>query len=118
MLRIAEKAIGGDACELHLDGELDLWTAERLQGTLHRVGSAYKTILVGLDDCDFVDSTGIALFLQARRQLEAEGGQLILYGGSEQVLRTFTVAGLTDEGLIFASRGDALAELARSANPR
>lgn len=35
-----------------------------------------------------------------------------LYGCSDQVLRIFTVAGLTDAGIVFASREEALAELA------
>jgi len=69
-------------------------------------------VLVGLRECQFVDSTGIALFLQARRQLEDKGGRLVLYGCSDQVLRIFTVAGLTDAGIVFDSREAALAELA------
>ena len=53
ILQIAESSIGADRCELQLEGELD----------------------VGLQKCDFVDSTGIALFLQVRCQLEGEGGR-------------------------------------------
>ncbi len=68
--------------------------------------------MVGLENCNFVDSTGIALFLQVRRQLEDEGGRLALYGCSDQVLRIFTVAGLTDAGIVFDTRGEAIAELA------
>lgn len=111
ILQIAESAIGQDRCELQLEGELDLWSIERLQAVLQRVASGHKAIIVGLERCQFVDSTGIALFLQARRQLEAEGGRLVLYGCSEQVLRIFTVAGLTDAGMVFDTRGEALAEL-------
>ncbi|HVD38008.1 MAG TPA: STAS domain-containing protein, partial [Solirubrobacterales bacterium] len=65
-----------------------------------------------LQSCEFVDSTGIALFLQVRRQLEGQGGRLVLYGCSDQVLRIFTVAGLTDAGMVFTSREEALAKLA------
>lgn len=42
--------------------------------------------------------------------LQDKGGQLALYGCSDQVLRIFTVAGL--EEMIFESREAALAELA------
>jgi anti-anti-sigma factor len=111
ILQIAESAIGPDRCELQLAGELDLWSIERLQAVLQRIARDHKAIIVGLERCEFVDSTGIALFLQARRQLEAEGGRLVLYGCSEQVLRIFTVAGLTDAGMVFDSRGEAIAEL-------
>ena len=112
ILQIAESSIGASRCELRLEGELDLWTVERLQAILQRVARDNEAVVVGLADCEFVDSTGIALFLQARRQLEEKGGRLVLYGCSEQVLRIFTVAGLTDAGIVFGSRGEAIAELA------
>jgi anti-anti-sigma factor len=112
ILQIAERDLGSGRCELQLEGELDLWSVERLQAALQRVARENGAIVVGLQSCDFVDSTGIALFLQVRRQLEGEGGRLVLYGCSEQVLRIFTVAGLTDAGIVFDTRAEALAELA------
>lgn len=112
ILQIAESSIGTNRCELRLDGELDLWSVERLQAVLKRVVRDHSAVLVGLQSCEFVDSTGIALFLQVRRQLEDEGGRLVLYGCSDQVQRIFEVAGLTDAGIVFDNRGDAIAELA------
>jgi anti-anti-sigma factor len=112
ILQIAERSIGEGRCELRLEGELDLWSVERLQAVLQRVARDSKAIVVGLEDCEFVDSTGIALFLQAQRQLEGQGGRLVIYGCSEQVLRIFTVAGLSDAGIVFDGRGEAIAELA------
>jgi anti-sigma B factor antagonist len=112
ILQIAERDLGRGRCELQLEGELDLWSVERLQAALQRVARSNDAILVGLADCRFIDSTGIALFLQVRRQLEDKGGRLVLYGCSDQVLRIFTVAGLTDAGIVFDSREAAVAELA------
>lgn len=34
ILLIAEQAIGSERCELRLDGELDLWSIERLQAVV------------------------------------------------------------------------------------
>ena len=112
ILHIAESSIGPGRCELQLEGELDLWSVERLQAALQRVAGENEAILVGLQRCQFVDFTGIALFLQVRRQLEDKGGRLALYGCSDQVLRIFTVAGLAEAGIVFESRDEALAELA------
>jgi anti-anti-sigma factor len=112
ILQIAERDIGTGRCELQLEGELDLWSVERLQAVLQRVARGNDAVLVSLQSCEFVDSTGIALILQARRQLEDGGGRLVVFGCSDQVLRIFTVAGLTDAGIVFASREEALAELA------
>jgi anti-anti-sigma factor len=111
ILQIAERDIGPGRCELQLDGELDLWSVERLQAVLQRVTRDNEAVAVGLERCDFVDSTGIALFLQVRRHLEGGGGKLVLYGCSDQVLRIFTVAGLTEDGMIHDTRAAALAEL-------
>jgi anti-sigma B factor antagonist len=118
ILQIAESSIGPGRCELQLAGELDLWSAERLQAVLQRVARDNDAVVVGLGSCDFVDSTGIATFLQARRQLEDEGGRLVIYGCGEQVLRIFTVAGLTDAGIVFNSRGEAISELAGPSESR
>jgi anti-anti-sigma factor len=112
VLQIAESSIGEGRCELRLEGELDLWSVERLQAVLQRVTRDNDAVLVGLQGCDFVDSTGIALFLQVRRQLEDGGGRLVIYGCAAQVARIFDVAGLTDAGIVFASRGEAIQELA------
>lgn len=112
ILQIAESDLGTNRCELRLEGELDLWSVERLQAVLRRVTRDNDAVAVGLQSCEFVDSTGIALLLQVRRQLDDEGGRLVLYGCSEQVLRVFTVAGLTDAGIVFESRDEAIAELA------
>lgn len=111
ILQIVESSIGPGRCELQLEGELDLWSAERLQAVLQRVARDNEAVVVGLENCEFVDSTGIALFLQARRQLEDGGGRLVIYGCADQVLRIFTVAGLTDAGIVFDSRGEAISEL-------
>jgi anti-anti-sigma factor len=112
ILQIAESDLGTGRCELQLEGELDLWSVERLQAVLQRVTRDNDAVLVGLERCEFVDSTGIALLLQVRRQLEGADGRLVLYGCSEQVLRVFTVAGLTDAGIVFADRDEAIRELA------
>jgi anti-anti-sigma factor len=112
ILQIAESSSGAGRCELKLEGELDLWSVERLQAVLQRVVRANSAVVVGLQSCEFVDSTGIALFLQVGRQLEGDGGRLVLYGCSDQVQRIFEVAGLTDAGIVFDSRSDAIAELA------
>jgi anti-anti-sigma factor len=111
ILQIAESSIGEGRCELQLEGELDLWTVQRLEAVLQRVTRDNDAVLVGLGSCDFVDSTGIALFLQVRRQLQNEGGRLVIYGCSDQVARIFEVAGLIDAGIVVATRSEAIQEV-------
>jgi hypothetical protein len=48
IMQIVEQQIGPERCELRPDGELDLWTVERLQAVLQRVARENKVIVVGL----------------------------------------------------------------------
>jgi anti-anti-sigma regulatory factor len=67
-------------------------------------------VLVDLARCDFVDSAAIEAILQAERLLALEGRRIVIVGPSGQVLRVLTVMGLTDQGLVFASAAEALAD--------
>jgi anti-anti-sigma factor len=65
------------------------------------------SLLVDLEDCEFIDSTAIAALLMAHR----DGRRVLLHGASGQVLRVHRMTGLDALGMIFESRAEALAEL-------
>ncbi len=83
--------------------------AEQLQEALERAGSDCIQVLVGLENCEFIDSTGIAVVVQAHRQFAEEGRRVVLYGPTSQVFRILSVTGLTGNGLVFESAAEALA---------
>lgn len=87
--------------EIHVQGELDLSTVERLQEALIRAADDHDQILICLESCDFIDSTGISAIVQAHNQLEKEGKRVAVYGPQDQVLRILTMTGLTENGLVF-----------------
>ena len=107
---IKESAFGSEGCELSVEGELDLAVADQLQGALDRVAGESKAIVIGLSDCDFIDSTGIAVIVRGHHRLEEAGGRLAAHGASGGVLRVLEMTGLTSNGLVFET-----AEQARSA---
>jgi anti-sigma B factor antagonist len=113
--RLVEREISPDCREILVEGELDLAVAEQLQQALEGSGSDCTQILVGLEDCEFIDSTGIAVVVQAHRQFAEEGRRVVLYAPTNQVLRVLSVTGLTANGLVFASAAEALAASAPSA---
>ena len=52
-------------------GELDLSTAPELEGPLDEaVASGDAAVLIDLSECEFIDSTGIALIVRAWQQLD------------------------------------------------
>ena len=52
-------------------GELDLSTAPELEGPLDEaIAAGDATVVVDLAECEFIDSTGIALIVRAWQQLD------------------------------------------------
>jgi anti-anti-sigma factor len=105
--KLTEKDPQPGCREILLEGELDLAVADRLTEALERAASEHDRIVIGLDRCTFIDSTGIAIIVKAHRELAKQGRVLTVYGASDQVLRILSITGLTDDGLVFENAGDA-----------
>jgi anti-sigma B factor antagonist len=79
-----------------LTGELDLATAPELRerlGLLSEEGE--NEVTLDLTDLDFVDSTGLSVFVMAFNRAQAGGGSLIIRNPSSPVMRIFEITGLT-----------------------
>jgi anti-sigma B factor antagonist len=98
--RLVENDVQPECRRVDVEGELDLAVADQLREALER---APGHVLVGLEGCEFIDSTGIAVIVQAHRALGEKGRRLAVFGPSDQVLRVLTMTGLTDNGLVFQS---------------
>ncbi|HTT95254.1 MAG TPA: STAS domain-containing protein [Solirubrobacterales bacterium] len=98
-------------CEISVEGELDLAVAGELDEAIAGVDAGYVGLVVGLAACEFIDSTGIAVILRARRRFVAEGRRLVVCCPADQVERILAVTGLSRDGLVYESLDDALAAL-------
>lgn len=95
-------------------GELDLSTAVDLEGPLNSaLSEGDVSILVDLSQCEFIDSTGIALIVRAWQQLTGDGGggKLVICSHNDQVRRVLDVSGLDQSIPVHASREESLAAL-------
>lgn len=93
-------------------GELDLSTAPELEGPLNdaiAVGDA--SVLVDLSECEFIDSTGIALIVRAWQKLGRGDGRLVLCSHNLQVRRLLKITGVESSIPMHEQRDAALAEL-------
>ncbi|HEU4739911.1 MAG TPA: STAS domain-containing protein [Solirubrobacterales bacterium] len=95
--------------DIRIEGELDLAVAGQLDEVLTVAVAECDFVLVGLDRCDFIDSSGIAVILRAHNRMQEGGRRLAVYAPSDQVLRVLSMTGLTANGLVFDSAEDALA---------
>jgi anti-sigma B factor antagonist len=106
--KLTETEIGDGCREIGVEGELDLAVADQLQDAI--AGCQSDRILISLESCQFIDSTGIALLLRAHR---AGDSRIVVHSPRDQVLRVLEVTGLTGNGLVFADREQALSALIR-----
>jgi anti-sigma B factor antagonist len=93
-------------------GEIDAITAPQLGRRLLGLADQGNTdVVVDLSGVTFMDSTGIAVLLNALRRLTSRRGRLVLVCATERVLRPFEVTGLVGHLQIFRSREEALGGL-------
>ena len=95
-------------------GELDLGTAPELKGPLEAAVGAEEPLLIDLSECEFIDSTGIAMIVRAWQQLgngDAGGKRVVICSGNEQVRRVLAITGLERSIPVHPSREEALAAL-------
>lgn len=114
---VSAAEIDGGVRVISIRGELDLGTAPELEGPLaDAVASGDAPLLVDLSECEFIDSTGIALIVRAWQQLDrgavGEGeGRVVLCSDNDQVRRVLEITGLELSIPIHRTRDEALAAL-------
>jgi anti-anti-sigma factor len=112
--KVSERDLDSGARDIQIQGELDLAVAGRLDEVLTAAAEQCAQVLVGLENCAFIDSSGIAVILRAHNRMQEEGHRLVVYAPTDQVLRVLSMTGLTSNGLVFASAEEALAALSGS----
>jgi anti-anti-sigma factor len=110
IFRLIESDLDGGQREVRVEGELDLAVAEQLRELLAQLDGELVTI--DLAACEFIDSTGIAVIVQASEAAAKDGRRIVVHSPTAQVLRVLTITGLTANGLVFASREEASSSLA------
>lgn len=107
---MSERELRPDCRVIELEGELDLAVADEFAEALERANH-YRVILVDLSNCEFVDSTGLAVFVHAHNDRRGEDREFALFAASDQVRRILAVTGLVENGLVFESAEKALEAL-------
>jgi anti-anti-sigma factor len=106
---LTERTLERGCHEIQIEGELDLSVAEQLQAAIDRARAEHDQVLIGLQRCEFIDSTGIAVIVHAHSRMAEEGRRLTVYGATSQVHRVLEITGLTQDGLVFANVDEARA---------
>ena len=106
-----------DVYVVRVAGEVDMSHEEELRHELRTaVAADSKGIVVDLTECEFIDSTGIALIVRTWQRLDrgagGEGeGRLVLCSHNHQVRRLLKITGVESSISMHDQRTAALAEL-------
>ncbi|HSS32716.1 MAG TPA: STAS domain-containing protein [Solirubrobacterales bacterium] len=113
-LAITSREDGLGVREIEISGEVDLAVADQMQAALDDAIDDGVELLVVLRECEFIDSTGIALLVRARQKLADRNGRLLLCEPVGQVREVLTISGLLEPSFVV----DSLEEARSSSNPR
>lgn len=99
-----------DIAVLHLRGELDADTAEKLRSTLtDLLERPVPKIVVDLTDLKFCDSIGLSAFITSKQLITDRGGWLSFAGANQFLVRLLETVGLSRYFAIFPEVEDAIA---------
>lgn len=96
-LRVSGR-VEGDRYRLVLHGECDLRAASRLaEAVAEACASGCRQVVVDLESCDFMDTTGVHSLLALTRTLAPQADRdLVVLAGPPQVQRVFEACELLD----------------------
>jgi anti-sigma B factor antagonist len=100
----------GDVAIVAISGELDLALSARVAPTLNAaLRSPARAIVIDLEAVSLVDSSGVALLLNAFRRLDQAGRRLAIACPPGSQRRAFELTALDRQLPMYETRGDALA---------
>ena|SRR5581483_2766842 len=79
--------------EVTILGEVDLAGVDRFKSALDESLRRDDLVLLNLRDVSFIDSTGLRLLIELKREIDARGGELVLKVTSEAVERLLDISG-------------------------
>jgi anti-sigma B factor antagonist len=95
---------------LPLEGEIDLHVSPRVSASLGAmIEKKPQRLVVDLAKVSYIDSSGLAVLIEAMQNVEAYGGKFILAGIQENVKPIFEIARLDQVFIIFPHVDAALA---------
>jgi anti-anti-sigma factor len=97
-LEVDRSEDGPERLRLNLKGELDLYSAPRLDDAVVAAeGEKWPCLCLDLSRLEFLDSSGLRVIMRTHARAEQDGRKLVLRRGPEAVDRVFRLTGLDRE---------------------
>jgi anti-sigma B factor antagonist len=93
-----------------LEGEIDLHVSPRITSTLNAAVKAKpRNLVIDMENVSYIDSSGLAVLIEAMQKVEKYGGKFALAGLQENVKPIFEIARLDQVFQIYPDVDSALA---------
>jgi anti-sigma B factor antagonist len=90
-------------------GDIDMYTSPELRKELLRIiGDKESPLLVNFKDVSYIDSSGIATFVEGLKTMKSYGGRLQLIGLPKAIMEIFRFSKLEGVFEIYGTLDDAL----------
>jgi anti-anti-sigma factor len=97
---LSRMAHNGDGVTLAISGEIEIANADAFTDEVHsHFEGAEGQVTLDLQNCLFIDSTGIRVLVALAKEQRARGRMLKLSGVTGEPLRVLGLTGLLDSGL-------------------
>ena len=115
----ARTTILDEVAIVEIRGELDLAFTIKLKPELNAaLRTPARAVIIDLEAVSLIDSSGIALLLNAFRRLDADGRQLAIACPTGSQRRAFEVTALDRQLPMYATRQEALAAVGATRPPQ
>ncbi|MCE4050694.1 MULTISPECIES: anti-sigma factor antagonist [Bacillaceae] len=83
--------------DIKVAGEIDAYTAPKLKETIYSFSEKEGVrMTIDLSDVNYMDSTGLGVFVGVFKNVRSNDGEFKLIGLSERLIRLFEITGLAD----------------------
>ncbi|WP_040513401.1 anti-sigma factor antagonist [Gracilibacillus halophilus] len=90
-----DQQVEGSTYYVSVAGEVDAYTAPKLkEAILPLAQESGKTVVVNLEQVNYMDSTGLGVFISALKSTKENDSQLTLVSLQDRVKRLFDITGL------------------------
>ncbi len=98
----------GDMILIHLEGEIDLHHSPRLRSILQeKAGSKCPCLVVNFEQVSYIDSSGLATFVEYYQEARKFEGKVALAAMSQRVRSVFELVRLTEVFSIYGTVDEA-----------
>ncbi|MBR2490158.1 MAG: STAS domain-containing protein [Ruminiclostridium sp.] len=90
------KKLDGENLMMALEGRLDTTTAPQLENECKVCLYEVKELILDLEKLEYISSAGLRVLLAAQKQMQKQGGGMVVKNVNETIMEVFEVTGFVE----------------------